>query len=456
MEKGGEECLAHCIILPFPIQGHINPMLQFAKRLRHKGIKVTLAATKHLFKTMQEYSGSVAVETISDGYDEGGMASAESGEEYLARFRQVGTQTLEEVIERLKNSCCAVDCIVYDAFLPWSLDLAKKLGLVGAAFFTQSCAVDHIYHHVYKGDVKLPLSDSEILIPGLPPLKPSDMPSFLYVHGSYPPLLKMVVNQFQNIEKVDWLLFNTFHKLEEEVIDWMAKLLPVKAIGPTIPSMYLDKRIEDDIEYGLSVYKPITSECMEWLDKQESDSVIYVSFGSLAQLGKAQMEELAWGLKLSNKYFLWVVRTSEESKLPKDFAKETSEKGLIVSWCPQLDILAHKSVGCFITHCGWNSTLEALSLGVPMVAMPQWTDQSTNAKYVMDVWKMGIRAPSDENGMVSRETIFNCVGQVMEGETGEEIKKNAIKWKELAREAVDKGGSSDRNIDEFVSKLVHS
>ncbi|KAL0287778.1 UNVERIFIED_CONTAM: UDP-glycosyltransferase 74E2 [Sesamum angustifolium] len=127
--------------------------------------------------------------------------------------------------------------------------------------------------------------------------------------------------------------------------------------------------------------------------------------------------------------------------------------GLIVSWCPQLDVLAHEAVCCFVTHCGWNSTLEALSLGVPMVAMPQWSDQTTNSKFVIDVWKMGVRAKSGDNGVVSRETIAGCIKDVMEGERGEEIKKNAGKWKELAREAVDEGGSSDKNIQDFVSGL---
>ncbi|KAL2544585.1 UDP-glycosyltransferase 74F2-like [Forsythia ovata] len=190
----------------------------------------------------------------------------------------------------------------------------------------------------------------------------------------------MIFNQFQNLEKADWILVNTFHKLEQEDIDWMAKFLPVKAIGPTIPSMYLDKRIQDDKDYGLSVFKPINNVCMKWLNERASRSVVYVSFGSLAELGAEQMEELAHGLKTSNKYFLWVVRSSEEAKLPKNFSKETSKKGLIVSWCPHLEVLAHEAIGCFITHCGWNSTLEALSLGVPLVAMPQRTDQSTNAK----------------------------------------------------------------------------
>ena len=95
-------------------------------------------------------------------------------------------------------------------------------------------------------------------------------------------------------------------------------------------------------------------------------------------------------------------------------------------------------------------------MGVPMVAVPQWTDQSTNAKYIMDVWKMGLKAPADEKGLVKREEIEHCIREIMEGERGKEIKKNALKWKKLAKEAVDEAGSSDKNIEEFVAKLVHS
>jgi len=128
----------------------------------------------------------------------------------------------------------------------------------------------------------------------------------------------------------------------------------------------------------------------------------------------------------------------------------------VVRWCPQLEVLTHEAVGCFVTHCGWNSTLEALSSGVPMVAVPHWSDQSTNAKHIMDIWKMGLKVPVDEKGLVKQEAIENCIREIMEGERGEEIKKNALKWRKLAREAVDEGGSSDKNIEEFVAKLVHS
>ncbi|KAI5315340.1 PREDICTED: UDP-glycosyltransferase [Prunus dulcis] len=464
MEKGERAYKAHCLVLPYPSQGHINPMLQFSKLLNHKGIKITLANTIFVHNTIQKISSSsssstsIAFETISDGYDEGGITQAESIEAYLDRFRKIGTKTLIELIDRLSGSGNPVDCIVYDAFMPWPLDVAKKFGIVGAVFFTQSCAVDNIFYHVHQGLLKLPLPpDSEILLPGLPPLQPSDMPSFIYVYGSYPAFFTMVVDgQFSNVDKADWVFCNTFYELEEEVVDCMAKLWPLRTIGPTIPSMYLDKRREDDREYGFSLFNPNSDACLTWLNAKPKGSVAYVSFGSLAELGENQMEELGWGLRNSNNYFLWVVREKEAAKLPKGFVEETSGKGLVVSWSPQLDVLANEAVGCFVTHCGWNSTLEALSLGVPMVAVPQWTDQSTNARFIMDVWKMGLKAQADEKGIVRREEIANCVREILEGERGKEIRKNTSKWKELAKNAVDEGGSSDKNIDEFIAKLVQN
>ena len=216
--------------------------------------------------------------------------------------------------------------------------------------------------------------------------------------------------------------------------------------------MYLDKRLLNDEDYGCTIFK--SEECINWLENKPKQSVVYVSFGSLAVINEEQMEEIAWGLRDSGNYFLWVVRATEEEKVPKDFMKK-SEKGLVVTWCPQLKALSCEAVGCFITHCGWNSTLEALSLGVPMVAIPQWSDQTTNAKHIVDIWKVGVRAKVDENGIVRREVLKHCMRQVMESEEGKEIKKNAIKWKSMAARAVDEGGSSHKNITEFVNGLLH-
>ena len=165
------------------------------------------------------------------------------------------------------------------------------------------------------------------------------------------------------------------------------------------------------------------------------------------------MEEIASALKDSGFNFLWIVRESEREKLPNKFVEEKTEKGLVVKWCPQLDVLAHESIACFVTHCGFNSVLEALSLGVPVVAMPQWTDQPTNAKFLEDIWRVGLRTRADEKGIVRRENLESRLREIMEGEKGKEIKLNAIKWKQLAREALEDGGSSDKNIDRFVEDL---
>ena len=230
----------------------------------------------------------------------------------------------------------------------------------------------------------------------------------------------------------------------------------MRTIGPAIPSMYLDKRLPNDKDYGFSLFKPETDICIPWLDAKEEGSVVYASMGSLASLGEEQMEEMALALEKCDKHFLWVVRASEEDKLPLNFKERMSKKGIVVNWCPQLEILAHRAVGCFVTHCGWNSTLEAISLGVPMVAFPQWSDQPTNAKCIADFWKVGLRVKVTEKGIATREEMEYCIRQVMAGERGKEIKTSASKLKQLVQEAMEGGGSSDRNIQEFVAKLFEN
>ncbi|KAK7277351.1 hypothetical protein RIF29_18502 [Crotalaria pallida] len=454
MDKDKKNHVAHCLVLAYPAQGHINPMLQFSKRLVHRGVKITLVSTVSIWNVIGNLNlnSSIEVESISDGYDNGGLAAAESLEIYKDTFWRVGPQTLAELLDKLASTCNPVDCVIYDAFLPWALDVAKKFGILGAVYFTQPCSVQNIYFHAYQKYIELPLSQAEYLLPGLPKLSASELPSFLYKYGSFPGYFDIVVNQFSNIDKVDWILANTFYELEKEVVDWLVKIWPLKTIGPTVPSMFLDKRLQDDKDYGVSIHNQNIEACINWLNDKPKRSVVYVSFGSMAGLSEEQTEEVGWGLRDSGRYFIWVVRAIDQGKLSREFV-DTLDKGLIVTWCPQLQVLTHEAVACFVTHCGWNSTLEALSLGVPMIAMPQWTDQITNAKHIMDVWQVGLKAVADEKEIVRRETIKHCINEIMETEKGNEIKKNVIKWMNLAKNSIDEGGSSDKNIAEFVAKL---
>lgn len=233
----------------------------------------------------------------------------------------------------------------------------------------------------------------------------------------------------------------------------MLGVWPLVMIGPMVPSAYLDQKIIGDRAYGASLWELSSDRCLRWLDTKPPKSVVYVSFGSMADITTEQAEEIGWGLMASNMHFLLVAKDSRD-KMPIEFISSVEERGMVVAWCNQLEVLAHPAVGCFVTHCGWNSTLEALSLGVPMVALPQWSDQPTNAKFIEELWQVGVRAKKNEEGVVMRDELEMCIRKVTAGEKSEEIMKNATKWRELAITTVSPGGSSDKNIDVFVGKLV--
>ncbi|KAL3631063.1 hypothetical protein CASFOL_024047 [Castilleja foliolosa] len=443
----------HAILIPYPSQGHINPLLQFAKRLASKGIKATIATTHYTLKSI--HAAGVSVQPISDGFDHGGFAQACDVQSFLDSFRENGSKTLSQLIAKYENTEFPVSCVIYDSFLPWALDVAGDHGVLGAAFFTNSVVVCAIFSYIHVGELRLPadVEDKPLVLPGLPPLGARDLPGFIRAPESYPAYLAMKLSQFSNLEKADYVFGNSFQELEGQEAKSVAKSWPAKLIGPMVPSSYLDGRIEGDKGYGASLWKPLSDQCTAWLEAKPHKSVIYISFGSMVSLTSKQIEEIAWALVATNSYFLWVVRETEREKLPVGFSEVIKDKGLIVSWCNQLEMLAHPAVGCFVTHCGWNSTLEGLSLGVPMVAMPQWTDQMTDAKFIEE-WGVGVRAKEDEFGVAGRDEVLFCLNEVMGGEKSEEIKKNVRKWSELAKSACDEGGSSDKAIDEFVKDLM--
>ncbi|KAJ9701765.1 hypothetical protein PVL29_006928 [Vitis rotundifolia] len=382
-------------------------MFQFSKRLASKGLKVTLLITTTcISKSMHAQDSSIDIEIICEGFDQ---RKAESIEDSLERYRIAASQSLAELIEQHSRSNHPAKILVYDSILPWAQDVAERQGLHGASFFTQSCAVSAIYYHFNQRAFSSPLEGSVVALPSMPLFHVNDLPSFISDKGSDSALLNLLLNQFSNFQKVKRILFNTYTKLEDETKGWSMT------------------------DYGLSLFKQNIDTCITWLDTKEIGSVVYVSFGSVASLGEEQMEELAWGLK----------RKLEEKKFPNKFVEETSGKGLVVSWCPQLEVLAHKAVGCFLTR-------------LPMVAMPQFSDQRTNAKFIEDVWRVGVRVKVDEKGIVKSQEIEMWIKEIMEGELGNEMKRNAERWKELAKEAVNEGGSSDKNIEEFVAEILCS
>ena len=223
MEERTSENRGHVLVVPYPSQGHINPLLEFSKRLSTKGIKVTFCIPRFIFKSLDQQSlslpPSVQIVAISDGYDVGGFGEADSIAAYLSRMEVAGSKTVTDLILQYKNSNNSVGCVIYDPFLPWALEVAKQHGLLGAAFFTQICAVNFIYYYIHRGWLKLPFPPASLpmSIPGLPLLELEDTPSFVYDPGCYPAYFEMILGQYSNAAKADWILVNSFYKLEDQV-----------------------------------------------------------------------------------------------------------------------------------------------------------------------------------------------------------------------------------------------
>jgi UDP:flavonoid glycosyltransferase YjiC (YdhE family) len=197
--------------------------------------------------------------------------------------------------------------------------------------------------------------------------------------------------------------------------------------------------------------------------------VVYVSFGTLAHFSPPELRELARGLDLSGKNFVWVISgdadTEESEWMPDGFAElmARGDRGFIIrGWAPQMLILTHPAVGGFVTHCGWNSTLEAMGAGVPMVTWPRFADQFYNEKLVVELLKVGVGVGSidyaskfETRRVIGGEVIAEAIGRVMgDGEDAEAIRDKAMELGEKARRAVAKGGSSYNDAGWLVDELM--
>jgi hypothetical protein len=209
--------MAHVLILPYPSQGHINPMLQFAMNLTSKGPKVTLVTTSYITNSIKAETGNVSIASISDGYDDGGVQSAPNLEAYLDSLEVVGSKTLMEIIKKYNQSIEPFTCMVFDTCVPWGDKVARSIGLSTIAFSVQSCTVSAIYHLVNKGILDVPEPGMVIENSWLKSMKRSEFPTFAFKDGSYPIPTVLALNQFNGSTKNDWVLFNSCDELEPEV-----------------------------------------------------------------------------------------------------------------------------------------------------------------------------------------------------------------------------------------------
>jgi len=233
---------------------------------------------------------------------------------------------------------------------------------------------------------------------------------------------------------------NTTYELEPRVLTFLPKILP---IGPLLRNYC---NINESTRSVGQLWEEDLS-CMSWLDQQPHCSVIYVAFGSFTLFHQNQFNELALGLDLTNRPFLWVIREDNKMAYPNEFQ---GLKGKIVNWAPQQKVLSHPAIACFLTHCGWNSTMEGLCNGVPFLCWPYFADQIYNKVYICDELNVGLGLDCDENGVVSRWEIKKKLEQVS---SSVNIRTRSLKLEEkIKNNQLDKGRSSE-NLNKLVKWL---
>ncbi|KAI3877939.1 hypothetical protein MKW92_025611 [Papaver armeniacum] len=477
----------HIAILPCPGMGHLIPHLELAKRLCYlHGIQVTFFV--YLTEASSAQSQYLTSHSLPESLHVYHLPSRDispfitDSTDIHTRVSVIVRESLPDVEsfivsshENKDTSARPVNLLIADFFSTDGFNIADKLGIPKYIFFTP--AADLLPFMMF-----LPMLDSQvqgefvdlkepIQVPGCKPLQPKDLvePVRNRKFEGY----KWVLHHASRFPLADGVLLNTSQDLEPKTIKALREdpilrqmgTPRVYPVGPLVnPS--LAKLGEDELYI------------MAWLNQQPQDSVIFISFGSGGTLSPEQMMELAWGLELSRTRFIWVVRKPVETDvsasffsvgndennpykyLPHEYQSRINGVGLVIpSWAPQVDILGHSSVGGFLSHCGWNSTLESISHGVPMIAWPLYAEQRSNAAMLEEEIGVAVRVKGNsDNGVVGREEIGRLVRMLMEEgnedstRKGFRLRSRAKQLQKLVTQAMSEGGSSYNSLSEICNE----
>ncbi|KAI3853281.1 hypothetical protein MKW92_014514 [Papaver armeniacum] len=471
----------HVFLFPFMIQSHILPMVDVARLFSARGLKSTIITTPlnaiNISKTTERAKLSgldinvkiIAFPGVEVGLPEGieRLEDITSPEMIPKFFRATAIlrQPFYNLLEEQRP-----DFVVADMFLLWATEAAAKFGIPQISFpvtglfslcVEQSLAIYKPYETI-SSDHTDESSTSLFMIPGLPDkieMSMAELPN--HSEGS-----KLIIDALENLSESDLngygVLVNSFYDLEPAYAEHYRNALGRKAwyVGPV--------SLHNEAERG---EKSTIDEhyVLKWLDSKDQNSVLYVSFGTTSRVNNShQLLELAMGLESSGCSFIWVVRKinkdDEESFLSSGFEERIQGKGLIVrDWAPQVEILNHQAVGGFMTQCGWNSVLEGISAGVPMITWPLFAEQFYTEKFITQVIKIGTPlGPREYNfwldakdvSLVKKEKIQTVVSWLMgDGEEVQEMRKRAKKISEMAKKSVELGGSSYGYLSSLIEEM---
>ncbi|KAL1220246.1 UDP-glycosyltransferase 76E6 [Cardamine amara subsp. amara] len=445
------EAKRRIVLVPVPAQGHITPMMQLGKSLNLKGFLITVVQGlfNQVSSSSQQVSGFQFV-TIQESFPESELERL-GPIEFLIKLNKTSEANFKDCIAQLllQQSNENIVCIIYDEFMYFCGVAAKEFKIPSVIFSTSSatnqvsrCVLSKLNAEKFLFDMKDPEVQDKV-VENLHPLRYKDLP--ISGVGPLERLLELC-REISNKRTAFAVMINTVSCLESSSLTRLQQELgiPVYALGPLhITASATSSLLEED------------RSCVEWLDKQKPRSVIYISLGSIVKMETKELLEMAWGLLNSNQPFLWVIRPGSIVRsewiesLPEEVSKMVIERGYIVKWAPQKEVLGHPAVGGFWSHCGWNSTLESIVEGVPMICRPFDGEQKLNAMYIESVWRIGIQL----EGEVERKGVERAVTRLIVDEEGAEMRERALGLKEKLNASVRKGGSSYNALDELIKNL---
>ncbi|TVU21540.1 hypothetical protein EJB05_31181 [Eragrostis curvula] len=454
----------HAVVVPYPMQGHVIPAVHLALRLAERGFAVTFVNTESVHHRIGAgadiFAGAragaaseldVRYELVSDGFPLGFDRSLNL-HQFMEGLLHVLPAHVEELLRRVVVDPAAT-CLVADTFFVWPATLARKLGVPYVSFWTEPALIFNLYYHMdlltQNGHFRCnePRKDTITYIPGVPAIEPGELMSFLQKTDTTSVAHRIIFKAFEEARGADLVVCNTVEELEPSVIAALRAEKPFYAVGPILPAGFARSAVATSL--------CAETDCSRWLDAQPPGSVLYISFGSYAHVTRDELHEIARGVLASGARFLWVLRpdvvsSDDPDPLPEGFA--AAGRGLVVPWCCQVEVLSHAAVGGFLTHCGWNSILESVWAGVPMLCFPLLTDQITNRRLVAREWRAGASV-GDRGAVRADEVRARIEGLMMGGEEGPRLREQVGKLRATLQAAGATGGSSRRNFDEFVDEL---
>ncbi|XP_055821096.1 nuatigenin 3-beta-glucosyltransferase-like [Solanum dulcamara] len=480
MDHGSKQF--HLLFLPYFATGHVIPLVNAARLFAFHGrVKVTILTTHHnasLFRSsidndVGDGHSNISIHTLKfpstevglpEGIENFSSASSQeiAGKVFYAIY--LLQKPMEDKIHEIHP-----DCIFSDMYFPWTVDIAKELNIPRLLFNQSSYMYNSILHNLrlYKPQEHLikqmESKSTTFSVPGLPDIiefKVSQLTDDLIKPVDERDAFDEMLDRTREAEDRSYgIVHDTFYELEPAYADYYQKMKKTKCwqIGPI---SHFSSKLTRRKELINAADDSNSAAVVEWLNEQKHKSVLYVSFGTVVRFPEDQLTEIAKALKASSVPFIWVVRKDQSAQatwLPEE------NKGLIITgWAPQLTILDHSSVGGFMTHCGWNSVLEAIIAGVPLVTWPVYAEQFYNEKLV-EVMGLGVKVGAEIHNpglaeilspVIESEKIKEAIERLMDGsKESQKIREKVMATSEMAKNAVEEGGSSWNNLTALIDDI---